>query len=82
MHWRRICELICKSLFAKQAKKRVAQVTKLELPSLYQGDRGAKFFVLRPEGVYEYVERAKTEKENDFVSVEKFEEFQPKNTCA
>ena len=59
---------------------RVAQVQKnLSYPHGIQGIGGfsAKFFVLRPEGVQRYVERAKTEKENDFVSVEKFEEFQP-----
>ena len=38
---------------------------------------GAEIFVLRPEGVYKYVERAKTEIENDTNLMEKFAEFQP-----
>ena len=42
----------------------------------------AKIFVLRPEGVPLYVERAKTEIENDFDLKEKFAEFQPNNTYA
>ena len=41
------------------------------------GGFGAKIFVLRPEGVYKYVERAKTEIENDLDLMEKFVEFQP-----
>ena len=41
------------------------------------GGFGAKIFVLRPEGVYKYVERAKTEIENDIDFMEKFAEFQP-----
>ena len=31
------------------------------------GEFGAKIFVFRPEGVYTYVERAKTEIENDLI---------------
>ena len=38
---------------------------------------GAKIFVLRPEGVQTYVEREKTEIENDRNLMEKFVEFQP-----
>ena len=38
---------------------------------------GAKIFVLRPEGVQMYVEREKTEIENDRDLMEKFVEFQP-----
>ena len=38
---------------------------------------GAKIFVLRSEGVLIYVERAKTEIENDFNLTEKFAEFHP-----
>ena len=38
---------------------------------------GAKIFVLRPEGVQTYVEREKTEIENDRDLMEKFVEFQP-----
>ena len=58
---------------------RVAQVAKLELPShtLRGQGVGAKIFVLRPEGVYKYVERAKTEIENDIDLMKKFAEFQP-----
>ena len=41
------------------------------------GESPAKIFVLRPEGVQRYVERAKTEIENDFNLMEKFAEFQP-----
>ena len=41
------------------------------------GGSPAKIFVLRPEGVYKYVERAKTEIENDLDLMEKFVEFQP-----
>ena len=40
------------------------------------GGFGAKIFVFRPEGVYTYVERAKTEIENDHDLMEKFVEFQ------
>ena len=61
-------------------KKRVAQVQKnLSYPHGIQGIGGfsAKFFVLR--GVRRTCVRrvSKTEKENDFVFVEKFVEFQP-----
>ena len=38
---------------------------------------GAEIFVLRPEGVQTYVEREKTEIENDRNLMEKFVEFQP-----
>ena len=38
----------------------------------------AKIFVIRPEDVYKYIERAKTEIENDHDLMEKFAEFQPK----
>ena len=38
----------------------------------------AKIFVIRAEDVYKYIERAKTEKENDYDLMEKFAEFQPK----
>ena len=41
------------------------------------GGFGAKIFVLRSEGVLIYVERAKTEIENDFNLTEKFAEFHP-----
>ena len=41
------------------------------------GEFGAKIFVLRPEGVQTYVEREKTEIENDRDLMEKFVEFQP-----
>ena len=41
------------------------------------GGFGAKIFVIRPEGVQMYVERAKTEIENDLDLKEKFVEFQP-----
>ena len=37
----------------------------------------AKIFVIRPEGVQTYVEREKTEIENDRDLMEKFVEFQP-----
>ena len=40
------------------------------------GGFGAKIFVFRPEGVHRYVERSKTEIENDSDSMEKFAEFQ------
>ena len=53
---------------------------KLELPSNALrgiGGFGAKIFVFRPEGVHRYVERAKTEIENDINIMEKFVEFQP-----
>jgi len=41
------------------------------------GGFGAEIFVLRPEGVQTYVEREKTEIENDRDLMEKFVEFQP-----
>ena len=41
------------------------------------GGFGAKIFVFRPEGVHRYVERAKTEIENDSNLTEKFVEFLP-----
>ena len=41
------------------------------------GGFGAKIFVLRPEGVQRYDERAKTEIENDFNLMGEFVEFQP-----
>ena len=41
------------------------------------GGFGAKIFVIRSEGVLTYVERAKTEIENDLDLMEKFVEFQP-----
>ena len=48
-------------------KKRLAQFKKFELASLCRGigGFGAKIFVIRSEGVLTYVERAKTEIEND-----------------
>ena len=66
--------------FLFKNKKRVAQVVKTWATLGYVkgiGGFGAKIFVLRPEGVYKYVERAKTEIENDTNLMEKFVEFQP-----
>ena len=40
----------------------------------------AKIFVPRPEGVYIYVERKRTEIENALIITEKFVEFQPQSS--